>query len=56
MSFSIGDLKFIDSFQFMASSLEKLVKHLYDEEDKYKSSTFIKENFPDHHSTVNYAN
>ena len=28
MSFSIGDLKFIDSFQFMASSFEKLVVNL----------------------------
>jgi hypothetical protein len=35
MSFSIGDIKFIDSFQFMASSLEKLVENLYDKEDKY---------------------
>jgi hypothetical protein len=30
MSFSIGDLKFIDSFQFMSSSLEKLAENLYD--------------------------
>ena len=36
MSFTIGDLKFIDSFQFMASSLEKLTENLYDPEDKYK--------------------
>ena len=52
MSFSIGDLKFIDSFQFMASSLEKLVENLYDEEDKYKHFIFMKENFPDHYDIL----
>ena len=36
MSFNIGNLKFIDSLQFMASSLEKLVDNLYDKDDKYK--------------------
>ena len=30
MSFDIGSLKFIDSFQFMASSLETLVENLKD--------------------------
>ena len=35
MSFGIGNLKFIDSLQFMASSLEKLVENLYDKNDKY---------------------
>ena len=29
MSFKIGELKFIDSFQFMASSTEKLSENLY---------------------------
>ena len=29
MSFKLGQLKFIDSFQFMSSSLEKLVENLY---------------------------
>ena len=32
MSFKFGPLKFIDSFQFMASSLEKIVEHLYDKQ------------------------
>ena len=35
MSFDIGSLEFIDSFQFMASSLDTLVKKIYDKEDKY---------------------
>ena len=35
MSFGIGNLKFIDSLQFMASSLEKLVENLDDKNDKY---------------------
>ena len=34
MSFKIGELKFIDSFQFMASSIEKLTENLYDGESK----------------------
>jgi hypothetical protein len=37
MSFNIGSLKFIDSLQFMASSLDTLVKNLYDKKDKYKN-------------------
>ena len=34
MSFKIGELKFIDSFQFTASSIEKLTENLYDGEYK----------------------
>ena len=34
MSFSIGNLKFIDLMQFMQSSLKSLVNNLYDKEDK----------------------
>ena len=49
MTFSIGDLKFIDSFQFMASSLEKLVENLYDpSEDKFQNFKFMKQNYPEH--------
>jgi len=40
MSFSIGQLKFIDSFQFMASSLDKLVKNLYNENSSVKYDKF----------------
>ena len=44
MTFSAGDIKFIDSFKFMATSLDKLVKNLYDKEDKYKHFNFMKKN------------
>jgi hypothetical protein len=40
MSLSIGQLKFIDSFQFMASSLDKLVKNLYNENSSVKYDNF----------------
>ena len=36
MSCTVGNLRFIDSFQFLASSLDTLVENLYDDEDKYK--------------------
>ena len=46
MSFNIGCLKFIDSFQFMASSLEKLVEHLYESGDnKFKTFQHMNKHF-----------
>ena len=48
MSFSIGNLKFIDSMQFMTSSLKSLVNNLYDKEDKYKHFTNMQKEFPEH--------
>ena len=36
MTFSIGEIKFIDSMKFMNTSLEKLTENLYDDNDKYK--------------------
>ena len=50
MSFDIGMLKFIDSFQFMASSLESLVENLYakDEDDKYSMFAAMTSQFPEH--------
>ena len=48
MSFSIGNLKFIDSMQFMASNLEDLVNNLYDKEIKHKHFTRTKRYFPEH--------
>lgn len=52
MSFSIGNLKFIDSLQFLPSSLEKLVENLYDTDDKYKNFNFIKKEYPDHYKLL----
>ena len=37
MSITIGSLRFIDSMQFMACSLENLVENLYDKKDKSKN-------------------
>ena len=47
MTFSIGDIHFIDSFQFMASSLETLATNLLSENpnDKYENYTNMKKVF-----------
>ncbi len=46
MTSSIGNLKFIDSFQFMTFSLDKLVKGLTAETgDPYTKFTFMKKFF-----------
>ena len=48
MTFSIGNLKFIDSFQFMAFSLETLVKSMTAlTGDPYAKFTFMKKHFDD---------
>ena len=47
MSISIGHLRFIDSMQLMASSLEKLAEDLYDSTDKFKNFTHMKRFFSD---------
>ena len=46
MSFEINICKFIDSMQFMPSSLEKLVENLYDKDDKFKNFKFMQKYFP----------
>ena len=46
MSFDIGHLKFIDSFQCMASSLDTQVEHLKD--DNYYKFKCMKSEFGDH--------
>ena len=46
MAFMLGNhLVFLDSFQFMSSSLDNLVKHLPDEAFKYTKQEFKKEQF-----------
>ena len=52
MSFKIGDLKFLDSFQFLSSSLEQLSNNLYDETDKFKNFNNMKKFFPDNYKTL----
>ena len=47
MTFSIGDLQFIDIFQVTASSLDLLVSNLYDKEDKFNNVTHMKGKFPE---------
>lgn len=48
ITFSIGDLKLMDSFQFMASSLGKLVENLYVPSDMFNNFTFRQQNYPTH--------
>ena len=48
MTFSIGDLKFIDIFQLMASTLDNLISSFYDKEEKFNNFTNMKSQFPDH--------
>jgi hypothetical protein len=45
MSFKMGTLKFIDSFQFMGSSLEKLVENSYDKDDAYQYFNSMRQYF-----------
>jgi hypothetical protein len=52
MSFSIGDLKFIDSLQFMPSSLEKLVENLQHPEERYRNYNSMKREFPEHYEML----
>lgn len=47
MSINIGDVKFIDSCQFMASSLEKLAENLYDPVIKYKNFKHMRKFYGD---------
>ena len=48
MSVTIGDLRFIDSMQFMASSLENLVENLYDKKDKYTNFKYMNKFYSKH--------
>ncbi|MFM7982648.1 MAG: hypothetical protein ACKPKO_25330, partial [Candidatus Fonsibacter sp.] len=48
MSFSICDLRFIDSFAFMVSSLDSLVSNLYDDSDKFINFQVMRNYFPEH--------
>ncbi len=52
MSFSIGDIKLIDSCQFLAESLDSLVKNLHDKSDKYKNFHFMKKEYPEHYEML----
>ena len=52
MTFSIGDLKFIDSFRFMASSLEELVEHLYEKKRSSTNHIYETELAKTHHNSM----
>ena len=52
MTFSLGDIKFIDSFKFMGASLDKLVENLYDGKDRYKHVVFMKKEYPKHYEIL----
>jgi hypothetical protein len=54
MSFKIGHLRFIDSFQFMGSSLEKLVENLHGDkpENKYDNFHAMKRQYPNHYELL----
>ena len=46
MTFTIGNLKFIDSYQFMKESLENLTKSLKNKKgDPYEKFEFMKQHF-----------
>ena len=45
-SFSIGNVKFIDLFQLMGSSLEELLKKLYKKQDKFKNFHVTQQEYP----------
>ena len=44
MSFTVGDIRFIDSLAFLNESLEQLVQNLYDKDnaDKYIHVNYMK--------------
>ena len=56
MSFSIGNLKFIESMQIMLSSLESLVNNMYDKQYKYKHFTHMKKFYPKHIELLCHTN